>query len=397
MAVSARREPLHRNVWFAGFVSLFNDASSEMVYPLLPIFLTSVLGATRTSLGLVEGVAEATASVLKVFSGVLSDRFKNRKLPMAVGYGLSLLARPLIAAANSWTTVFWARFLDRAGKGVRTAPRDAVIADSTPLQSRGRAYGVHRALDTAGAAVGPGVAALLLTVFAWDIRAVLWASIVPGVVALLFIAFIREQPPASEGPARPPLWKAASVAGPYRDFLAVSVLFSLANSSDTFLLLKAQSLGLSIGEVTGTYLLFNLFYAAVAGPIGTFSDRWGRGRVTLASFFYYGAVYAGFALADRAWHAVVLLLLYGPFQAVEEGVKKAYLSELLPAAQMASGMGLYHALRGLALLPASVLTGYLWDRCGSGVAFGLCAALSGLSGLLFAGLLAMRREGRGKP
>lgn len=391
--VRPSRQPLHRNVWFAGFVSLFNDASSEMVYPLLPIFLTSVLKASRTSLGVVEGVAEATASLLKVFSGVLSDRFGNRKLPMAVGYGFSLLARPLVATAGSWGTVFWARFLDRAGKGIRTAPRDAVIADCTPVQSRGRAYGVHRALDTAGAAVGPGVAVLLLSVFAWDIRAVLWASVVPGAVALLFIAFIREQAPPAPGAGRPSPWRAAAVGGPYRDFLIVTALFTLANSSDTFLLLKAQSLGLSLGEVTGAYMAFNLFYAAVAGPVGAFSDRWGRGRVTLLSFFYYGALYAGFAAASRAWHAVALLLLYGPFQAVEEGVKKAYLSELLPADRMASGMGLYHALRGLALLPASVLTGFLWDRFGSAAAFGLCAALSALAGLLFAALLKFRRGG----
>jgi MFS family permease len=387
------RTRLPRNVWIAGFVSLFNDASSEMIYPLLPVFLTSVLGASRTSLGFVEGFAEATASLVKVASGVWSDRLRKRRLPMFLGYGFSLAARPLIAMAGSWGTVFWARFLDRVGKGVRTAPRDAVIADSTPAAIRGRAYGVHRALDTAGAAIGPGVAALLLAGFSWEIRSVLWLSIVPGIVALVFIAFIREEAPAAGGASRPSLAGAFRIGGPFRDFLVVTALFTLGNSSDTFLLLKAKSEGLSIGEVTGVYLLFNLFYAAVAGPIGAFSDRWGRRRVTGLSFFYYGAVYLGFALAGGAWQVALLFVLYGPFQAVEEGVKKAYLSELIPSGLMASGMGVYHAVKGIMLLPASLLTGYLWDRLGDTAAFSACAGLAALSGALFSLLVVLRRRG----
>jgi MFS family permease len=384
---------LPRNVWIAGLVSLFNDISSEMIYPLLPLFITGVLKASRSSLGLIEGVAEATASLFKVLSGVYSDRLRTRKLPMFLGYGFSLAARPLIAVAGSWQTVFGARFLDRVGKGVRTAPRDAVIADSTPPEIRGRAFGVHRAMDTAGAALGPAIAMVLLSVLLWDMRAIFWVSIIPGAVALCLIALIRDDVPKTPaGAEKPTLGRALAIGGPFRDFLWVTALFTLANSSDTFLILKARSVGLSIGSVTGVYLLFNLFYAAVSGPIGAWADAWGRRRVTALSFFYYGAVYLGFAFASTPWAVVVLFLLYGPFQAVEEGVKKAYLSEVIPRDLMGSGMGVYNAARGLALLPASVITGMLWDRFGPGVAFGLDAALAAVSGVLFLVLILSRRR-----
>ena len=383
---------LDRNVWVAGFVSLFNDISSEMVYPLLPLFLTGVLKASRTSLGLVEGIAEATASVLKVFSGVLSDRFHNRKLPMFLGYGLSLAARPFIAAAGSWPAVLGARFADRAGKGIRTAPRDAVIADSAPPALRGKAFGVHRGMDTAGAALGPALAMLMLAA-AFDMRTVFWWSILPGLVALLLVTLIRETGVRTQpgGPA-PSVGAAFGQKGAFRDFLWVTALFTLGNSSDTFLLLKARSVGFSVEAVAGVYLLFNLFYAAVAGPIGAMADRWGLGRVVLLSFPYYAGVYLGFALAGGPAAVVVLFLLYGPFQAVEEGVKKAYVSRLIPAGFMGSGMGAYNAVKGVVLLPASLLTGILWDRVGAAAAFGTDAALALGAGLLFAFCLGRRRQ-----
>jgi MFS family permease len=387
-----RRPKLPQNVWIAGAVSLFNDISSEMIYPLLPLFITGVLKASRSSLGLIEGVAEATASLLKVYSGTLSDRFRTRKIPMFLGYGLSLAARPLIASAGSWGAVLGARFVDRAGKGIRTAPRDAVLADSTPLESRGRAFGVHRAMDTLGAALGPAAAMVMLGVMSFDFRTIFWISVIPGFLALLLIGFIRDEVPAlPEGAPRPTLRAAFAQKGAFRDFLWVTALFTLANSSDTFLLLKAQSVGLSVGKVTGVYLLFNLFYAAVSGPIGVWADRWGRRKVTLLSFFYYGLVYLGFAFAGAPWAVVVLFVLYGPFQAVEEGVKKAYVSELIPPERMGGGMGAYNAVRGFALLPASLLTGILWDHWGALTAFLTCAIISALSGLLWVALLRKRR------
>jgi MFS family permease len=389
----ARRPRLPRNVWIAGYVSLFNDISSEMIYPLLPLFITGVLKASRSSLGLIEGTAEATASLLKVYSGTLSDRFRTRKLPMFLGYGLSLAARPLIAVAGSWGAVLGARFTDRLGKGIRTAPRDAVLADSTPVENRGLAFGVHRAMDTLGAAVGPAAAMFMLGVMSYDIRTIFWISIIPGLLALLLIGFLRDEvPPNPEGRKPPSLREAFSQGGAFRDFLVVTVLFTLANSSDTFLLLKAQAVGLSLSKVTGTYLLFNIFYAAVSGPIGAWADVWGRGRVTLLSFFYYALVYLGFAFADAPWMVVLLFVLYGPFQAVEEGVKKAYVSQLLRPEAMGSGMGAYNAVKGIALLPASLLTGILWDRYGAGVAFGASAAIATLAGLAWVMLLASRRR-----
>ncbi len=276
----SRRDRLPRNIWVTGAVSLFNDISSEMVYPLLPVFITGVLGASRVSLGLIEGVAEATASILKVFSGVLSDRFRTRRIPMFVGYGLSLLARPLIAAAGTWETVFSARFVDRVGKGVRTAPRDAVIADGTRVEMRGRAFGVHRALDTAGAALGPALAAATcLGGFGFGIRTVFWFSIIPGVVACLLISLIRDRiPERRAGDRRPPCGPAFKIGGPFKGFLWVTALFTVANSSDAFLSLKARSVGFSVAQVAVVYTVFNLFYAAVAGPIGAFANAWGRPR-----------------------------------------------------------------------------------------------------------------------
>jgi MFS family permease len=383
---------LPKNVWIAGGVSLLNDISSEMIYPLLPLFITGVLKASRSSLGLIEGVAEATASLLKVYSGTLSDRFRTRKLPMFIGYGLSLAARPLIAVAGSWSAVLGARFVDRLGKGIRTAPRDAVLADSTPVGQRGRAFGVHRAMDTLGAALGPAAAMVMLGALSFDIRTIFWISIIPGFLALLFIGFIRDDVPKhAEDGERPTLRAAFAQGGAFRDFLWVTALFTLANSSDTFLLLKAQSVGFSVGKVTGVYLLFNLFYAAVSGPLGAWADVWGRRKVTFLSFFYYAFIYLGFALADAPWAVIVLFVLYGPFQAVEEGVKKAYVSELIPPERMGSGMGAYNAVKGIALLPASLLTGILWDRFGALAAFGACAALSAAAGFFWMVLLARRR------
>ncbi len=387
----SERPRLPRNVWIAGGVSLLNDISSEMIYPLLPLFITGVLKASRSSLGLIEGVAEATASLLKVYSGTLSDRFRTRKLPMFIGYGLSLAARPLIATAGSWSAVLVARFVDRAGKGIRTAPRDAVLADSTPVDQRGRAFGVHRAMDTLGAALGPAAALVMLGALSMDIRTIFWISIGPGLLALLLIGFIRDDVPKhTEGAERPTLKAAFAQGGAFRDFLWVTGLFTLANSSDTFLLLKAQSVGLSVGKVTGVYLLFNIFYAAVSGPMGAWADVWGRRRVTLLSFFFYALVYLGFAFAETPWAVVVLFVLYGPFQAVEEGVKKAYVSELIPRERMGSGMGAYNAVKGIALLPASLLTGVLWDRLGAFTAFMACVVLSTMAGLLWVVLIARR-------
>ncbi len=389
----AGKPKLPRNVWIAGGVSLFNDISSEMIYPLLPLFITGVLKASRSSLGLIEGVAEATASILKIYSGTLSDRFRRRKLPMFVGYGLSLAARPLIATAGSWGSVLGARFVDRVGKGIRTAPRDAVLADSTPPENRGRAFGVHRAMDTLGAALGPAAAMVMLGALSLDMRTVFWISIGPGFLALLLIGFIKDDiPRASKGAAKPTLRAAFSQGGAFRQFLWVTALFNLANSSDTFLLLKAQSVGLSVGKVTGVSLLFNIFYAAVSGPIGAWSDLWGRRRVTLLSFFYYGLVYVGFAFANAPWMVILFFILYGPFQAVEEGVKKAYVSEIVSRDLMGSGMGAYNAVKGIALLPASLLTGILWDQFGAAAAFGACAGISILSGFLWVAMGAGRRE-----
>ncbi len=386
-----RKTHLPENVWVAGGVSLLNDASSEMIYPLLPLFITSVLGASRASLGLIEGVAEATASLVKVLSGILSDRFRRRRMPMLLGYGLSLVSRPFIAVAGVWETVFGARFVDRIGKGVRTSPRDALLVESVPFEKRGLAFGVHRAMDTAGAVLGPAIAIILLGLYHFDMRRVFWISIIPGIGALFMISLIKD-PEGRSVERTPPVHLSAVPRGAFRDFLWITALFTLANSSDTFLLLRAHSCGFSTTGVVGVFMAFNVFYALVAAPIGALSDRWGRRRVTELSFFYYAALYAGFAFVDSRLGVLSLFILYGPFQVVEEGVKKAYVSELVPGKRMATGMGIYNAVRGLALLPASLMTGMVWDRFGAAWAFGVDSLLAAAAGILFLCFVAARSK-----
>ncbi|WP_114312468.1 MFS transporter [Thermus caldifontis] len=369
-------------VYLLGLVSFLMDVASEMVYPLLPLFLTS-LGAGAGVLGLVEGMAEATASLFKVVGGRISDRLGRRKPLLLLGYGLPAFLRPILALAQSPAHVLLYRFLDRTGKGLRTAPRDALLAESVDQGTFGRAYGLHRGLDTLGATVGPFLAFLLLPHL--GIRGVFWASAIPAFLAFMALFWVREaKAPRARTPLPPlRLTYLGTLPVPYRRFLLVSGVFALALSSNAFLLLRLKELGLTQEAVTLAYTGYNLLYALLAYPLGSLADRVGLRQVVAWGFGLYALVYLGFALAKTALAGVALLLLYALYSAAFEGASRAYLATLVPQETKATAIGLYHTVVGVLLLPASVIFGFLWQSYGPGLAFGVGAGLALLALTLF--------------
>jgi len=371
-----------RNVFCTGLVSFFMDLSSEMIYPLVPLFLSSVLGVNRTVIGLIEGIAESTASLLKVFSGWFSDRIRKRKILMITGYGISALSRPVLALSAVWGHVLAFRFVDRFGKGIRGAPRDAIIAESTPSQDLGRAFGLHRAMDTLGAVAGPLTAFIVLYFFAGGLRMVFWLSLIPAIIAVVVIIFFVRETKHGKGAKLPELslkdfdWR-------YKAFVFVAAVFTLGNSSDVFLILRATDIGIKEAHVPLIYLCFNLVYSLVSFPAGILSDRIGRKRVILAGFLVFGCVYLGFALASEAWHIWGLFLCYGIFMGLTEGIHKAYLSTLIPGHLKATGFGIYNTCTGIAVLPASIIGGRLWDMYGAPATFYYGTVTAFLSAALF--------------
>ncbi|HEY7412036.1 MAG TPA: MFS transporter [Vicinamibacteria bacterium] len=368
--------PLPGTVKRLGAVSLLTDASSEMIVPLLPAFVTGVLRAGPAFLGLVEGAAEATAALLKVASGYLSDRLPRRKPLVVAGYTLSSLARPLMAVASTPGHVLAIRVLDRFGKGTRGAPRDALLAAATPPAIRGRAFGFHRAMDHAGAMLGPLLAAGLL-LWTADLRVVFALAAVP---ALLSVAVLTLG--VHETAAPPPRGGDSGARGTDGNgrglgaLLGVLAVFALGNSSDAFLLLRAQEAGVGLVTLPLLWTWHHLVKSAASTYGGGLSDRWGRRPVMAAGWIAYAAAYAGFALAQAAWQVWVLFALYGLFHALTEGAEKALVADFAPAARRGRAFGLYHGVTGAMLLPASLMAGVLWERYGAAVALGTGAALS---------------------
>jgi MFS family permease len=384
---------LNRNIFLTGLVSFFMDFSSEMVYPLVPLFLSSVLGVQKSVIGLIEGIAESTASLLKVFSGWLSDRLGHRKWLMALGYGISTLSRPLVATAPNWGQVLGSRFMDRFGKGIRNAPRDALIAESCEEANLGRSFGFHRGMDTLGAVAGPGVAFALLAHCNGHYRLVFWLSMIPGALAVLTILiFIRETRACPLGKDERPELSRSSFSGPYKLFILVATLFSLGNSSDVFLILRAQSVGVPTTLIPLVYLVFNIFYGLGSMPAGILSDRLGPKPIIFLAFIFFGFIYLGFAQAGSPLHIWILFIAYGIFMAMTEGVQKAYVASLVPREYKATGFGLYNTLIGLAVLPASIIGGFLWDRLGPQATFLYGTATAWLSAGLFLFLLIGRKN-----
>ncbi len=378
-----RPERIPRNVWVAGWVSFLMDVSSEMVYPLVPLFLSSAFGANKSVIGLIEGIAEASASVLKLFSGVLADRFGRHKLLMGLGYGISTLSRPALALAGGWGLVLASRFVDRVGKGIRTAPRDAIIASSTPAAQLGASFGLHRAMDAAGAVVGPAIAILILALWEANYRLVFWLSILPGIAAVLLIALCITPDSREQKVAKPISWSLEGFDRRFVQFLFVIGLFSLGNSSNAFLILKAQAGGMTPAWISVVYLLFNVAYALLSIPGGLLSDRFGRPWVIIGGFSLSALVYAGFAMADNPWPIAALFVLYGCYMGVTDGVQRAYLATLVSEQHMATGFGLYHMVVGLAILPASLLAGLLWDHISPAAPFWFGSGMAALALLLF--------------
>ena len=375
---------LGRNVFAAGVVSFFMDVSSEMVYPLVPIFLANILGVNKSIIGLIEGIAEATASLLKVFSGWLSDRIGRRKGLMGVGYAISVLSRPLIAGAAAWQQILAARFIDRLGKGVRTAPRDAIIAESSGSEVMGRAFSFHRALDTLGAVVGPALAFFLLSAMAGDFRKVFWISMVPGIIAILVIIFfIKEKKKALPARHDRPKLTLAHFDWRFKFFVLITTIFAIGNSSDVFLILRAQQLGVTTFMIPVIYLTFNLVYSLSAIAAGLAADKFGKKRVVLLGFILFVVIYYGFAVAGSAAAAWRLFALYGIFMGLTEGVQKAFLTTIIPPDFKATAFGIYNTAIGLALFPASLIGGWLWDHFSPSATFYYGAAMAAVSTLLF--------------
>jgi MFS family permease len=358
------------------------DISSEMIYPLIPIFLNDVLHASKTYIGLIEGVAESTASILKVFSGWLSDRLGKRKFIVFWGYGISVFSRPILATATSWIDVLVYRFTDRVGKGVRTAPRDAIIADSTEQNILGKAFGFHRTMDTTGAVIGPAVAFAILGLFSGGFHLVFWISIIPGILALFCIAIFVQDVKKHTLTERPQI-TLRHLNRDFKVFLIIVTVFSLGKTSEAFLVLRAQELGVSIATIPLIYLTFNMVSAFFSTPAGIMADRFGKRRTILSSYFLFSFIFFGFAVATNNAHAWLLFIAYGIFVAMNEGVQRAYVATVIRPEIMATGYGVYHTIIGISSLPSSIIGGVLWEHFGSQALFYYGAFMSLISSIAF--------------
>jgi MFS family permease len=382
---------LPRNVVALGMVSLFMDISSEMIYPLIPLFLNNVLLASKTYIGLIEGVAESTASVLKVFSGWLSDKLGKRKSIILWGYGISVFSRPILATATSWLGVLTYRFTDRLGKGVRTAPRDAIIADSTESGSLGKAFGFHRSMDTVGAVIGPALAFLILALPGGRFQTVFWISMIPGFFALaciaIFVNDVKRQTPANIETSFLSSVSFGRLERNFKAFLTVVTIFTLGKTSEAFLILRVQELGVAVAAIPLLYLSFNGVSALLSTPLGIMADRIGKRRMVLASYVFFAVIFLGFAFATSQLHGWLLFFAFGVFVAMNEGVQRAYVATMIEPEIMATGYGIYHTIVGLAALPSSIIGGALWEHFGPQALFFYGAAMALIASLLFVVLL----------
>jgi MFS family permease len=382
---------LPRAIYLIGLTSLLNDASSEMIYPLLPVFLTSVLGASATTLGLIEGTADTLSSVLKLASGFLADHTQRRKPLVVAGYVLAGLVRPLIGLARSAGFVLGVRLVDRVGKGLRASPRDALIGELAPPELHGRAYGVHESMDHAGAVVGPLLAFALLAVGVTQ-RHVFFLSALPALAAVLVVALLVREAPRPEVSSEEPV--AASAPARSRAFvsyLVAVVLFSLGNSSDAFLLLRAHDAGLPVQAAPLLWALHHVVKSAISPAGGSLADRIGRRPALALGWLVYAGIYAGFALTTSASAITGLFVVYGLHFALVGGAQKALVAEIVPRAARGRGFGAYHLCVGAAALPASALFGLLYQRLGAPTAFATGAGLA----LGAAALLPLSRVRRG--
>ena len=368
---------LPRNVWVLTATSFLTDISSEMIANLMPLFLSNVLGVGTALIGLIDGIAESTASLLKLYSGALSDKIGKRKWLTVAGYGLSTFAKPFLYFANAWGWVLGVRFVDRVGKGIRTAPRDALLAGSIDEKQRGLAFGLHRAGDTAGAFVGLAIAALVIYLTQQGatlltratFQTIVLISFIPALLAVLVLAFFAREVQVAKK-ANLPTFSLAGFDKRFRLFLLASIFFTLGNSSDSFIILRGQERGLSLLQVMGMLLTFNAVYTVLSGPLGALSDKLGRRKLILTGWIFYALVYLGFSLANTGAQVWALFGLYGLYYALTEGAAKAFVADLVPDQMRGRAYGLYHAALALSAFPASLIAGILWQGLGTWPGFG---------------------------
>jgi len=374
---------ISKNVFVLGLVSFFNDVASEMIYPIVPIFLTSVLGAPVAIVGLIEGIAESTASVLKVVSGWLSDKLQKRKPFVVAGYSFSAISKILLSLAFSWPFVLFARFIDRFGKGTRTSSRDALIAESSDNSTRGRSFGFHRAFDTLGAVVGPLIALLAIHFLDNNFRLIFFLAFIPACIGiLLLLFFVKERKKeANLSPALNLSWR--NLDPSFKIFLLISFVFALGNSSDAFLILRAQNLGLSVTLVVLAYVLFNFTYAIFSMPAGIISDKIGPKKVLFSGFLLFSFIYLFFGLTKVSLFLWLLFPFYGMYMALTEGVGKAYISNLVPQEKTGTAFGIYQTTIGLCTFFASLIAGLLWTYIGVSAPFIFGSIMAAISAFLF--------------
>jgi MFS family permease len=381
-----QKSALNPTVVKLGIVSFFADVASEMLYPVTPIFLTTVLGASMSHLGLVEGIAEAIASFLKTYSGLWSDRTLRRRPFIVLGYLLGALSKPLIGISHSWHGVLGARALDRTGKGLRSSPRDALIAESVSAENRGKAFGWHRGMDTLGAAVGPVLAVILMSMNSGDLRHLYYWAVIPGLLSVVVALTVREQKAKTTRQGwKNPLSARDELSGPFKSYLYAWGLFSLTNSSDTFLLMRAKSVGFSTQTVILLYCAYNMTYSFSSPWLGTLSDKTGRKSLMVAGLCIYSLVYVGFGFASQGWQYWALFLIYGLYMGATDGVGKALAVDLSPSHLKATNLGILGTVSGLCTILASSFAGVIWDYWGPSWTF-----YYGAIGALIASLLIFR-------
>ena len=360
-----------RNIIFLGLVSFFTDLSTEMVYPLIPLYLTSAFGATPAIVGIIEGIAESLASLLKVFSGYISDRFQKKKALAFFGYATGLIYKIVLLAAGSWVGVLTARVIDRLGKGIRTSPRDVLVSESADKSAMGKSFGVHKALDMAGAALG-----ILITFFLlrndgdYAYSKIFMLSIIPAVLGLCMFFFIKEKKTDLPQKTREPFWKnMKKIDNQLKLYLAVVCLFTLGNSSNSFLLLKAKATGFTDRNVILLYFLYNITASILSIPFGKLSDKVGRKKLLVSGYAVFAVCYLGFAFSNGQAQMMVVFILYGAYTAMVAGVERAFVAEIAPGELKGTMLGLHSTVTGIALLPASIIAGMLWNRFGAMMPF----------------------------
>ena len=367
------------NIAFLGLVSFFTDLSTEMVYALIPLYLTIAFGVTPALVGVIEGIAESVASLLKVFSGYLTDRFQKKKATAFVGYAQGIIYKLALVFAVSWVGILVARVIDRIGKGIRTAPRDVLVSESADKNSMGKAFGLHKALDEAGAALG-----ILITYFIligmgddFDYKKMFMLSIIPAALGLCMFIFIKEKKEPRIIKSREPFWKnLRNVDNRLRLYLLVVFLFTLGNSSKTFIILRADSVGFDTAKVILLYFLYSLTAAVLSVPAGQLSDRIGRKKLLVPGYLAFSLCYLGFAFAQDRRLMVAVFIIYGVYTAMIAGVERAFVAEISPPELKGTMLGLHSTIAGIALLPASIIAGYLWDAYGAAVPFIFGAGMS---------------------